>query len=63
MADVVQKVITGNNIVQGSAVVGVDKTGHIESLAPTITSAISITAVENKYTNRFDDVNYYTHSG
>jgi hypothetical protein len=59
MADVVQKIISGNDIQQGSAVSHVTKTGNVHSLLPDITNAISITDTEAKWTNRFDDIDYY----
>jgi len=59
MADVVQKVISGNDIQQGSAVSHVTQTGNIHNLLPNITNAISISDAETQWTSRFDDTEFY----
>ena len=59
MADVVQKVISGNDIQQGSAVSHVTQTGNIHNLLPDITNAISVSDAETKWTSRFDDTEFY----
>ena len=59
MADVVQKIISGNDIQQGSAVSHVTQTGNIHSLLPNVTNAISISEAEAKWTGRFDDTECY----
>jgi len=59
MADVVQKIISGNDIQQGSAISHVTQTGNIHNLLPDITNAISISDAETKWTSRFDDTEFY----
>ena len=59
MADVVQKVISGNDIQQGSAVSHVTQTGNIHNVVPNVTNAISISEAETKWTSRFDDTEFY----
>jgi hypothetical protein len=54
MADVVQKAISANDIVQGAAVVAADKFGNYQNVDPQNTDAISTDAVESKYTERFN---------
>jgi len=56
MADVVQKAVSANDIVQGAAVF---MTAHVlgtyQNVDPTNTDAISTDAVEGKYTERFNE--------
>tara|TARA_Y100000296_G_scaffold84177_1_gene116856 strand:- start:3912 stop:4802 length:891 start_codon:yes stop_codon:yes gene_type:complete len=59
MADVVQKIISGNDIQQGVAVSHVTQTGNIHNVVPNVTNAISISEAETKWTSRFDDTEYY----
>ena len=68
MADVVIKAISGNNILNGSAMVYIPKVGALAGdksyMTPngtnTITGSTYLTNVENRYTTRFDDPTYYT---
>ena len=53
MADVVQKAISANDIVQGAAVVAVDKLGNYQDVNPTVTDSLDTDAVDTKYTERF----------
>jgi hypothetical protein len=53
MADVIQKVISANDIVQGAAVVAADKFGNYQNVDPQITKAVNTDDVETKYTERF----------
>jgi hypothetical protein len=59
MADVVQKIISGNAIQQGVAVSHVTQTGNIHNVVPNVTNAISVSDAETKWTSRFDDTEYY----
>ena len=59
MADVVQKVISGNDIQQGSAVSHDTQTGNIHNVVPNVTNAISISDTETQWTGRFDDTEFY----
>jgi hypothetical protein len=62
MADVLQKVISGNGIVNGSAVVTVTPLPNTAKtrLDPPINQTAQVTAVSGVLDSRFDDVNYYT---
>ena len=53
----VNGVETSNN---GSLVVGCLRTGNYNQLDSVLDIGIDYAAFENKYTNRFDDVTYYT---
>ena len=67
----VSKVITANAQKHGTAVVWVGDTGssgtiHSETYNPNNGSRpapMTITQLSGQYLNRFNDVNYYTHSG
>jgi hypothetical protein len=59
MADVVQKIISGNDIQQGSAISHVTQTGNIHNVVPNVTNAINISDAETKWTSRFDDTEFY----
>ena len=60
MADVLEKVITGNDYINGAAIVGADKVGNIEQLAQTINDNTGIGAISGFLDTRCDDVRYYT---
>lgn len=60
MADVAQKCISNNPIKNGDAVVWVSKTGTIQKVDPQLNKVTDVTDIEAKYTNRFDDPNYYS---
>lgn len=60
MADVIQKIISGNDIKNGSAVITADKRGNYQSITPDILENQSLTVTEAKYTTRFDDPSYYS---
>lgn len=55
MADVIQKCISGNDIHEGSALSHVDMLGNKEVLRRDREKTISIQAIEDKLTNRFDE--------
>jgi hypothetical protein len=58
--DVAQKVITGNPVVNGGAVTGVDRSGNNHTVAPDISRGGDATALETDLTDRFDNPRYYT---
>lgn len=64
MADAARKIISGNSVNNGAAnlqkLVGI---ATIPSKMPSVYQAIDVNNVDTKYNNRFDDINYYTHSG
>lgn len=58
--DVVTNVVSGVETPKnGTCVVFCQRTGEYETLDSVYESSISYDDLENKYTNRFDDVNYY----
>ena len=58
--DVITKCIASNEVYNGSVLAGVDQQGNKEVLRREREQIISIQALENKLTNRFDDINYYS---
>ena len=59
--DVVTNVISGNETPKNATcVVFCQRTGEFGSLNATYETSIGYNDLENKYTNRFDDVTYYT---
>lgn len=59
--DVVTNVVSGVEAPKNATtIVYCQRTGQYETLNSTYESSISYTDLENKYTNRFDDVTYYT---
>jgi len=66
MADVMVKVISANDIKNGSATIHVDKFGTSQQLDVSSPNVSGINQAPNpsgalsKYTNRFDDITYYT---
>lgn len=54
MADVIQKAISANNIVQGAAVVAVNEMGSYQNVDPQNTDAVDTDLIESKYTGRFN---------
>lgn len=60
MADVVQKVITANDVKNGGAIANVDKLGNIQVVYPEVLADTNLTRTENKLATRYDDVSYYT---
>lgn len=63
MADAARKIISGNAIHNGAAVLAPLVEVATPYKMPEVYQAIDVSLVDAKYTNRFDDVNYYTHSG
>lgn len=58
MADVVQKIISGNEVKNGTAVVGAQPIGNFDTEDPDITAPVDVTAVENKLTAKFNKTYY-----
>lgn len=61
MADVLQKVISGNGIKNGTAVVSVDKLGVVtnHTLNTVFNQTAQVIAQSGLLDTRFDDVGYY----
>lgn len=60
MADVLTKAITANDVNNGATVVQVDKLGNIQRIIPQLNQNIDPSVIEALYTDRFDDLRYYT---
>lgn len=60
MPDVAQKCISNNPIKNGDAVVWVSQTGTIQKVDPQLNKVTDVSVLEAKYTNLFDDPNYYS---
>lgn len=58
--DVCQKIKENNDIHNGYVVTGVLKTGRYKTLEPKINKTRTIDDMEARYTNRFDNVGYYS---
>lgn len=60
MANDIQKSITANNIKNRTIVVSsCPRTGSIKTLDTYVTNNPTISEIESKYDNRFDDPSYY----
>lgn len=57
--DVCQKIKEAQPIKNGYVVTGVRKNGSYNTLAPNINKTRTCEDLENRYTNRFDDEDYY----
>ena len=60
MAGVIIKADSTKDIVQGAAIVFVNKLGAYKDLNPVITKPVSLTAVSGLLIDRFNDTQYYT---
>lgn len=59
--DVVTNVVSGNeNQKTGTCVTYCQRTGQFNTIDPTYEKSIGYSALESKYTSRFDDITYYT---
>jgi hypothetical protein len=59
--DVCTNVVSGVETAKnGTVIVSCSNVGVYKSINATFESSLSYSTLENKYTNRFDDVNYYT---
>jgi len=57
---VLQKVISGNDYINGAAVVRSDKLGNVDKLAQTINDNTGITGINTILDSRHDEPRYYT---
>lgn len=60
MADVFQKIVSGNDYHQGYVVTTANKFGSYDSVAPQFNQIDGIAAQSGLLDTRFDDVRYYT---
>lgn len=60
MADVIQKIIEADNVQNGAFTITANKRGDSQSETLSYSENTSLTAIEAKYTGRFDDSSYYT---
>ena len=58
MADAVKKIITANDVKNGTAVVGALPTGNFDTETPDITAPTDITATDAKYDAKFNKTYY-----
>lgn len=59
MANDINKAISANPIKNGTILVSCSKTGEYSKLETYVKNTPTITDIENKYDNRFDDPSYY----
>ena len=57
---ILQKAISGNDYINGAAIVGSDKVGNIEKLAQKINDNTGITGIDTILDSRHDEPRYYT---
>ena len=57
---VLRKVISGNDYINGAAVVRSDKLGNVDKLAQTINDNTGITGINTILDSRHDEPRYYT---
>lgn len=60
MANDIQAAISGNAVKNGTAVVSATFTGEYGTLDTYVVNTPTIASIQSKYTDRFDDVTYYT---
>jgi len=59
--DVVTNIVSGNDYQNtGAVVVSCPRTGMYNSIDPTYQKDVTYNDLESRYTERFDDVTYYT---
>ena len=59
MANDIQKCVAENEIKNGTVVVSCTFTGEYATIDTYVTNTPTISDIESKYDNRFDDVGYY----
>ena len=59
MANDITKAILANPIKNGTSITGCIKTGQYSILNTYVNNNPTISSIENKYNNRFDDPSYY----
>lgn len=60
MANDIQAAISGNLVKNGTAVVSTTFTGEYSTLDTYVINTPTIANIQSKYTDRFDEVTYYT---
>jgi hypothetical protein len=60
MANDITKAISANSIKNGTSVVSCTTTGEYSLLNTYVKNTPTISDIEAKYDNRFDDITYYT---
>ena len=60
MANDIQAAVSGVVVKNGTAVVSTTFTGQYSTLDTYVKNTPTISDIENKYDNRFDDITYYT---
>jgi len=60
MANDISKAINANLIKNGTTVVTTTFTGEYSTIETYVKNTPTISDIENKYDNRFDDITYYT---
>lgn len=60
MANDINKAISANPLKNGTTLVSCTMTGEYSVLNTYVKNTPSITDIESKYDNRFDDITYYT---
>jgi hypothetical protein len=60
MANDIQAAISGVVVKNGTVVVSTTVTGEYSTLNTVVKNTPTISDIENKYDNRFDDITYYT---
>lgn len=63
MANDINKAILANPIKNGTTLVSCTKTGEYSTLESYVKNSPTITDIQNKYDDRFDDPSYYYGSG
>jgi hypothetical protein len=59
MANDITKAISANDLKNGTAIVTCSRTGNYSVLDTYVNNAPSLTDIQDKYDNRFDDPAYY----
>lgn len=60
MANDIQAAVSGVVVKNGTVVVSTTVTGEYSTLDTVVKNSPTISDIENKYDNRFDDITYYT---
>jgi len=60
MANDIQAAVSGVVVKNGTVVVSTTVTGEYSTLDTYVKNSPTISDIENKYDNRFDDITYYT---
>lgn len=60
MANDIRAAVSGVVVKNGTVVVGATFTGEYSTLDTVVKNSPTISDIENKYDDRFDDITYYT---